>query len=192
MKLAESVKPLGLLMLAIPFAAMIAMIGTNHVNVTAYQEYRLEIMGYDPRDLLRGHYITFRYVWPEVAIDKFKADASLRTAQTCACLSGDALTPDVRFDSCVSMHEQPASCPDAIPVSPSRDDAQPDNSLLQYYIPQEHAALLENMLRSGKYKFSVGVVPRPGGLAQLRMLYVDGVSLDEILAGDLTPYLATP
>jgi uncharacterized membrane-anchored protein len=28
-------------------------------------EWDVAVTGYDPRDLLRGHYVRFTYVWPE-------------------------------------------------------------------------------------------------------------------------------
>ena len=64
-------KSLGLLFLALPFAAMLLMIAINFQNVTGYQEYRLKITGYDPRDLLKGHFLIFRYEWPEDTVNLF-------------------------------------------------------------------------------------------------------------------------
>src|SRR5690606_7599283 len=49
--------------LAIPFAAMLVMIGINALNLST-AEYRIKIRGYDPRDILRGHYLIFQYDWP--------------------------------------------------------------------------------------------------------------------------------
>lgn len=57
--------------------------------------------------------------------------------------------------------------------------------LRRYYIPEEHSSRLENMLREGKHKFSVGIVPQPGGEAVLKMMYVDGIPLDEYLRSNL-------
>lgn len=188
MKLGESIKPIGLLVLAIPFLVMLAMIGVNHNNMTAYKEYRFPITGYDPRDLLRGHYMTFRYVWPDDATDMFKDNTYPRTEKVCACLSGETIEPAVRFDACVSTDKRQKACKAGIQVDGGH--GQPSEDLRQYYIPEEHAPMLERMLRSGKYKFEVGIMPRPDHEAQLYMLYVDGVRLDDLLAGDLTPYLA--
>ena len=187
-------KKIGLVLLAIPFLAMLLMIVQNNHNVHGYQEYRFEIEGYDPRDLLKGHYLIFRYKWPEAAVNMFDDNSYPRTDQVCACMSGDALLPDVRFDACVSNHPRQKNCVAGVRVSGWASGAglQPNDTLRQYYIPEQHARMLENMLRAGKHKFEVGIVPRPDGQAQLKMLYIDGVSLDEFLQGDLTPYLKNP
>ena len=78
----EKKKWLGIALLAIPFLAMVWMIGVNLKN-EGYKEYRFEIEGYDPRDLLKGHYLIFRYKWPEDAqypLNKHPPDA-------CACFN---------------------------------------------------------------------------------------------------------
>ncbi len=175
-------KSLGLLFLALPFAAMLLMIAINFQNVTGYQEYRLKITGYDPRDLLKGHFLIFRYEWPEDTVNLFDDHSYPRTEQVCACMSGDVLAPAVRFDACVKTHPRHVAC-NGMKVSGGGGFSgfQPDDTLRQYYIPEQHAPMLENMLRTGKYKFEVGVVPRADGEAQLKMLYVDGVALDVFL-----------
>lgn len=186
MKLAENVKPLGLLFLAIPFMAMIFMIATNHYKENAYQEYRIAIDGYDPRDLLKGHYLIFRYKWPEPAFDMYR-DTRYFSGSACVCFSGDNSNLTVRFDECIPMGPQKLICEGAIKVSKQQgeDRFQPVEELRRYYIPEEHSSRLENMLREGKHKFSVGIVPQPGGEAVLKMMYVDGIPLDEYLRSNL-------
>ena len=192
MKLADAVKPLGLLFLALPFAAMLLLVAINFQNVSGYKEYRFEITGYDPRDLLKGHYLIFRYKWPENAVNMFDDHNYPRTDQVCACMSDGVSAPVLWFDACKPVGGN--RCDAGVKVSGWSGGAgfQPADTLRQYYIPEEHAVMLESMLRAGKYKFEVGIVPRKDGEAQLKMLYIDGVALDEFVKGDLTPYLAIP
>ena len=183
MKSPKSVAPLGLLFLALPFAAMLLMMGINFNNITGYKEYRLEITGYDPRDLLRGHYLIFRYKWPEGTVNMYDDNSYPRTDQVCACMSGDVLSPAVRFDACRPDHPRQAICEGGVKVSgfAGGNGFQPADPLRQYYIPEEYALMLEKLLRSGKHKFEVGIVPRADGEAQLKMLYIDSMPLDEFL-----------
>ena len=173
---------IGIALLAIPFLVMLLMIATNMRNLS-HQEYRIAIEGYDPRDLLKGHYLVFRYKWPEGTEDMFADNTYPRTPEVCACLSGDPVAPQVRFDACVSIHPRHKTCEGAIKISGGAgfNGYQPDHNLRQYFIPEAHAPRLEQMLRSGKHTFAVGIVPRGKGQAQLKSLYVDGVPLDEFL-----------
>ncbi len=163
---------IGVAFLAIPFFAMLVMIGMNMRNIS-YQEYRIAIEGYDPRDLLKGHYLIFRYKWP--------ADVEKKTAYECACLAGDPLVPVVTFGACPQAKTAPADCRAFIRLAESGDHSQPYESARRFFIPEAHAGRLENMLRSGKHDFAVGVVPQDNGMVQLKELYIDGVPLDEFL-----------
>lgn len=187
MKLAENVKPLGLLFLAIPFMAMIFMIATNHYKENAYQEYRIAIDGYDPRDLLKGHYIRFTYDWPDNTVNKFGYSEYSRKEQLCVCFSGDPLQPNVRFDLCKGKNSEGQACDAGVRVNGwgGGTGFQPDQELRNYYVAEDHAYTLETMLREGRHKFSVGIVPQPGGEAVLKMMYVDGIPLDEYLRSNL-------
>lgn len=168
----------GLIFLAIPLLAMLGMIGLNIKNLS-HQEYRVEITGYDPRDLLKGHYLIFRYVWPAGASTP---EPHKQSSYSCACFSGDPLKPDMQFINCNKRQEQPAeTCEAFINVSRAGGEYQPYENMRRYYIPEKHAPMLERMLRSGKHKFSVGIVPREGGEAQIKMMYVDDVPLDQFL-----------
>lgn len=175
-------KKIGLAFLALPFLAMMLMIGTNMRHL-GHQEYRLAIEGYDPRDLLKGHYLIFRYKWPADMVDMFADHTYPRTAQVCACMAGPPETPQVRFDACESAHPRQKACERAVKISAGAGFGgyQPADDLRRYFIPEAHAPRLERMLGSGKHTFEVGIVPRGGGQAQLKMLYIDGLPLDQFL-----------
>ena len=54
----------------VPFFLLLPVVGLAYSWVTAEREsnegviWDIPIAGYDPRDLLRGHYVQFRYDWP--------------------------------------------------------------------------------------------------------------------------------
>ena len=59
----------------LPFALLLPLIGLGLIWLQTEREshegseWDVPIEGYDPRDLLRGHYVQFRYDWPFVAED---------------------------------------------------------------------------------------------------------------------------
>jgi hypothetical protein len=55
---------LGALALVLPLAGLGATWGMTHVRAQQGTEWDVPIMGYDPRDLLRGHYVIYTYDWP--------------------------------------------------------------------------------------------------------------------------------
>ncbi len=173
---------IGLIFLALPFLAMLCMIATNMRHLS-HTEYRLAIEGYDPRDLLKGHYLVFRYKWPAEAVDMFDDHTYPRTQQVCACMTGEAVKPQVRFDACESTHPRQASCAGALKVAGDSGAGgyQPEAALRRYFIPEAEAPLLERLLREGRHSFAVGIVPRGDGAAQLKQLYIDDVPWDEFL-----------
>lgn len=61
--------------LLLPIAALAALWGHSHWQAQQGQDWLIPIEGYDPRDLLRGHYVQYRYAWPVE-----KAPAGDRTA----------------------------------------------------------------------------------------------------------------
>lgn len=52
------------LALALPLAGLAASWASTHRAAQQGVEWEVPIAGYDPRDLLRGHYVIYRYDWP--------------------------------------------------------------------------------------------------------------------------------
>lgn len=50
--------------LALPLAALAVIWGMTWRAAQQGQEWLIPVQGYDPRDLLRGHYVRYRYDWP--------------------------------------------------------------------------------------------------------------------------------
>jgi len=53
-----------LLALLLPLAGLAALWGWSNYRSRQGNDWTVPIAGYDPRDLLRGHYIEFTYDWP--------------------------------------------------------------------------------------------------------------------------------
>jgi uncharacterized membrane-anchored protein len=102
-------KLIGLICLLIPLLALGAMAGLEMKKSTTLPSYHLPIRGFDPRDILRGHYLIFDYAWPENAkfsceIEKTKNEYSsfVNIRNCCACLSGDSKSPTISLQPCSS------------------------------------------------------------------------------------------
>jgi hypothetical protein len=160
--------------LAIPFAAILVMIGINALNLST-AEYRIKIRGYDPRDILRGHYLIFQYDWP---FEQGLEAASKQPKLGCVCLNGDPVSPSASISQC-SDGDVKKSC-DAL-VKVGRGGLQPSMELRRFYIPELEAKRIEKLLISGAKTFEVGIVPRGKGHAQLKELYIDGIPMHEYL-----------
>lgn len=53
-----------LAMLSLPLLGLAALWGWSDHLSRQGDEWEVPIMGYDPRDILRGHYVEFTYDWP--------------------------------------------------------------------------------------------------------------------------------
>lgn len=173
MKSTEKMRLIGLICLATPFLAMAFMVASNQYGLRG-TEYRFEITGFDPRDILKGHYLTFRYVWPG---QEETEERCIGGVDCCVCASGDPKAPDVTVEACATMQR---SCPAMLRFKPHWGD-QPPEALRQYYIPEEYAPVLDEKLRMGIRKFEVGLVIQRNGAGRLKMLYIDGEPLPVFL-----------
>lgn len=147
--------------------------------------WQVKIQGFDPRDLLRGHYLMFRYDW------NIKKDASPCTGEATCCL-------------CVTASEGSGNInPQARPIlcnSPERRTCDavvgsgPDGfweSSYEYFIPEDRAMDLQSMLWDPHHEFRIEVsIPRRGGKPAIRGLYIDGRPMADVLRGLPPPGVA--
>jgi hypothetical protein len=74
------------LALVLPLLGLAATWTYTHVRAQQGTEWDVPIAGYDPRDLLRGHYVIFNYDWPGLeGRERWELPAEL-------CVHGDAPT----------------------------------------------------------------------------------------------------
>ena len=67
----------------LPVVGLAGLWGWSDYQSRQGTEWEVPIQGYDPRDLLRGHYVEFTYDWP--GSDDWAADAVIPLE---ACLEG--------------------------------------------------------------------------------------------------------
>lgn len=112
-------------------------------------DWLVPVEGYDPRDLLRGHYVQFRYVWPGAEEPAFDADTPVDPVSYPhgACLIGTA--PRIERVVRLASDQERSGC--VHPLAPDGaalygpPDLPRDGRL---YIPQTAGARLEQQLRN--------------------------------------------
>lgn len=173
----------GIITLAIPFLAMLIMLT---LNILSYSntEYRVKITGYDPRDLLRGHYLVFQYAWPENTTNQCSKE---NPKDCCACFHDQTESAPISFMPCDKKPEL-QSCRNSLRMTHFWNNTlQPHENLRRYYIPEQHASQLESMLISGKHQFEVGLILSRNTIfksaksGKVKMLYIDNMSLPQFL-----------
>lgn len=139
--------------LLLPLAVFAATWATTHVKAQQGQEWLVPIAGYDPRDLLRGHYVQYRYEWPTAP----EADDSLSYASS-LCIGGKA--PDIaRVSTDLS-----GGCTIIVRATlGARQEVRGlDTGIL--YVSQPRAIALSKQLADPKLRGFVRVKIRPDGV----------------------------
>lgn len=135
------------LVLALPLLGLGAIWAIVHTRAQQGVEWDVPVRGYDPRDLLRGHYIVYRYDWP--GLDA--GPALLATARG-LCLHGEP--PRIER---VAILE--GAC--THPVRATEAGSGLSNGRL--YVPQSRAAELERQLANGAHRAILRFRLRPDG-----------------------------
>ncbi|MFM7404310.1 MAG: GDYXXLXY domain-containing protein, partial [Erythrobacter sp.] len=141
-----------LLAAAIPLAGLAALLGLSDHTYHQGTEWEVPIMGYDPRDYLRGHYVEFTYAWPGLQRPEFGMwpDA--------LCLAGQA----PRLDRVAELKAGQAC---AHPLRTDGSGVYGSSALMngRLYIGQDRAAELEEQLRNRDQRGLVTVRQREDG-----------------------------
>jgi hypothetical protein len=148
----------------LPVAGVFALIGRAQIKQRSGQEFRLPISGYDPRDLLRGHYLTYRIDWNPSGDGCAVGDAC------CYCLTRDAGRTPVSRVACEHRDACAATISDAAA-----------EELRRYYVPEAEAEALQAAVRGRRGELVIGVDAR--GRVAVRDLWIDGRPWREAIHG---------
>ncbi len=175
-----------LLVLALPILTMGLLIGLNTYNKTTGDLYRIPITGYDPRDILRGHYLTFRYDWnwknPKIA--------NCKGTKCTLCLTPESANNNYNPSAfIISRDANLKECTNHINgmsygASSFEIGSKKAYNLRRYYIPEQYAYDLDSALRGRnrdeqKHKFDIGLRVNKNGQAFIERMYIDGQPLEE-------------
>jgi len=126
-----------LIAVAIPFVLLCLLIARAEYHLKSGEEWTFAVAGYDPRDLLRGHYLRFSldYDWEDYRGGCSPAESC------CLCLTRtDEMTPSVHETSCTVARNE---C-DGFMVT---DQA---NALNRFYVAETEASRAEQILREAR------------------------------------------
>ncbi len=159
-----------LIAVALPFIVLCLLVVRAEYNIRNGEQWSFEITGYDPRDLLRGHYLQFnlKYNWQD-------NKNNCKTNQDCClCLTENSSAyPDVHKTACDIARQQ---C-DGYMLMDS------DNVLKRFYIPEDSAKTAEKLLRNARSQqqayLSVSINKK--GQPTIIDLFINQQSISEIL-----------
>jgi hypothetical protein len=151
------IRSLRLGLLALPLVGLAGAWIVTHYRAQQGTEWEVPVSGYDPRDLLRGHYIQYQYDWPR--LERAEHDAAER-ADPELCIIGQ---PPVI--SQVRQAKPDQNCANrAVAPAEGRWDWGPVNRWTgRLYVPQTQARAMEAKLRDPKLQAVVRFRLRPDG-----------------------------
>ena len=152
------------LALVLPILLLVLMVGRAEWQLAHSETWLFSLQGYDPRDLLRGHYLRFRL---QVAPDETLEQCEITDPDCCYCLEHrDRIEAHVTLTTCETAR---SSCADYVQTLPL-------HSMDRFYIPETGRQELEKRIReaarAGNAHLAVAVDPM--GLPMIEALWVDG------------------
>ncbi|MEI6201983.1 MAG: GDYXXLXY domain-containing protein [Enhydrobacter sp.] len=159
--------------LMLPIVALAALIGEQELRFGDAQRINVPVRGFDPRDPLRGHYITGQFDW-----DWDIAPSNAAKGGLCI-LPGDAARPKVRFLENWKPGDRTPDCRLVIAgrvASSAFVPATLDRGTrsVRLYVSETRAPELENLLRTHPGALTVDLAVRSDGSTAIMALRVDG------------------
>jgi len=159
----------------VPLVGIALLIARGELALRAGKSFRIGMTGYDPRDLLSGHFLQYAYDldWQGDstcgAHDPTGKPLALEPA-CCVCLTrrGEDEPPAARQVECEAARSCDGWLHSSSLVPPRR-----------YFVPEERASALEAALRQSQA--SLDVSASPDGEPALGELYLDGRPWREVL-----------
>jgi hypothetical protein len=187
----SAIKTLCILGLIFPLIFFAWQMHDNINKDDTYQSWRIKIIGYDPRHILKGRFIRYSYEFDwndgsdKQTCEAFKDDC-------CLCLNGEYEAPKAELLSCSSITD--SYCTGILKGKWKNEWRGFDFGLREYYTDERAAKTLDKILRAGEVEMHVDLKLRPmengspvlTKKARLGELYIDGKPLSQMLAdGDL-------
>jgi hypothetical protein len=166
--------------LALPLVALAAMIGQQEWLRSRVTVLNVTVRGVDPRDLLRGHYLTAGFVWNWERLPQPEAEGRMPAGALCVIAIDAQRRPRVRFlpDSTADQ----ATVGDCLLVIPGgmwgRDAFVPGtidttSGSIRLFVPETRAGELERLIRERPGALSVDLAVRADGYVSIQALRVD-------------------
>lgn len=147
--------------LALPMFALIANAVWHEWARHQGQAVTIPITGFDPRDLLSGHYLTYQLNYGAI-----NNDCKPEAAPAIMCLA-----PKIQLH--VNTQAKPTDC--ELYIRGQCDDlGRFTANIERFYIPEEYATVLDRKVRNNQGALVLGVDSQ--GKATIRDLLIDGKS----------------
>ena len=158
----------------IPVLGLLVLIGRAEYAVRSGESWLIPITGYDPRDLLHGHFLRyqFQFNWQGIDTCGSSFERSL-DASCCLCLNRNnerGFDPPVSQMDCEQAQETCDGWLHSASVMPP----------LRYFVPEEQALNLEQQLQTKPAWLQLTCGPE--GTPAISELYLDGHPWREVLA----------
>lgn len=151
----------------VPLAGLAGLWATSESLSRQGTDWEVDIQGYDPRDLLRGHYVEFTYDWPMVAAeteDDGVQPAFWRSDPAHLCLIGEApfIAEAIPFED----PADPGFAQCEHKLSAQIDSVYGARSLARgrLYVGQDRALVIEEELRNREQRGVVTFRQREDGV----------------------------
>lgn len=180
------------LSLFVPTVVLVANYAREEAYLKTLPDVVIPISGYDPRDVLRGHYLAFRYDWP---LDKFvRHDECHYSGQknSTPCALCIRRTDDATIRVQVTQHPEATRCdavlPDVIyePGDEYEESRRPhfadwSRNQRRFYVPEEHGPALDELFRKGGHQFAIRAKIAKDNRIVNRDLLIDGKPYQQAL-----------
>jgi uncharacterized membrane-anchored protein len=153
---------------ALPLLALVLAIVRAELFLGGARDFAFEITGYDPRDLLRGHYLQF-----QLRVDP------LPEREACDDASGDCCLCLTETERDAVPYAERASCATARVACDAALHTRFLSEPQRYYVPEAAAAELERRLRDAMQHRGAQVLLAidRNGEARIRELRIDGEAI---------------
>jgi hypothetical protein len=167
--------------LALPLLALTAMIGQQEWLRSKVTVLNVAVRGFDPRDLLRGHYLTATFNWNWEGLPQTDADGRLPQGALCVSAIDRDRKPRVRFlPGSAGSQAVDGGCLLVIPGAMWASDAFVPATIdstsggFRLFVPETRARELERLIRERPGALTVDLAARGDGHVAIQALRVDG------------------
>ena len=144
------------------------------------QVWRVKMTGYDPRDVLYGHYLRFRFDWNmPIAVDE-KALAD--NMNVCMCLneSDEGITNPVAMPMLCDAPET-GQCQSLMKVAKNGRfySVTSNEATEKYFIPEDKAQIIERLFRQSTKPFYMELMAHEDQSVSVRGMYVGDQKIED-------------
>lgn len=169
--------------LALPVLALAALVGEQERQIAGAPVLRVPLIGYDPRDLIYGHYLLAQFDWDWEG--EPKASNDYQEVEGGACVLAETPRPRLRFVPGWKVGDRvdPACRLMMVGRASQRSGQLParftpanldQGGGVRFYIPENRGTELERVIRDRPGALTADLAVRADGNVTIRALRVDG------------------